>query len=102
MKIKYTKSMKKKSKNSFDTVEESAELVAPPGIQLRRGKRSESIGFSFYFKGIEYRETLKVSITKANLACAIGRRGEILNAITLERFDYEKFMPNSLKSRNPA
>ena len=102
MMIKDTKSMKKKSKNSLDTVKEATELVAPPGIQLRRGKQSESIGFSFYFKGVEYRETLKLSITKANLAYAIGRRGEILNAITLERFDYEKFFPNSLKARKSA
>jgi integrase len=77
-------------------------LVAPPGIQLRRGKRSESIGFSFYFEGVEYRETLKLSLTKANVEYAINRRGEILNAIALGRFDYEKYFPNSLKARKLA
>lgn len=88
----------KKRNNQKDLVK----IVPPPGIQLRRGKRSESIGFSFYFEGVEHRETLKLSLTKANVEYAINRRGEILNAIALGRFDYEKYFPNSLKARKLA
>lgn len=93
---------KNKPKKTLNRPKKSENLVAPPGIQLRRGKRSESIGFSFYFEGIEYRETLKLSLTKANLEYATNRRGEILNAIALGRFDYEKYFPNSLKARKLA
>ena len=93
-----TKNAKKKAKNSgkLET------LIAPPGIQLRRGKRSESIGISFYFEGVEYRETLKLSITKSNLEFAINRRCAILDKIAMGRFDYDEYFPDSLKARRSA
>ncbi|WP_267875206.1 Arm DNA-binding domain-containing protein, partial [Massilia psychrophila] len=92
----------KKVKKASAKVKVQEPLVAPPGIQFRRGKRSESIGFSFYCDNFEYRETLKLTTTKDNLEYAVRRRGEILNAITKGIFDYEEYFPNSLKARKLA
>lgn len=47
------------------------------------------------YKGMECRETLKLSHTKPNIRYAERLRGEILNAIELGTFDYVKYFPDS-------
>lgn len=47
------------------------------------------------YRGMECRETLKLAHTKANIKFAERLRGEILNAIQLQTFDYAKYFPDS-------
>jgi integrase len=72
--------------------------IASPGIELRKGARSESIRIDFIYKGVRCREALKLEHTKKNIAYAIRRRGEVLNAIERGTFRYGEFFPDSPKS----
>lgn len=47
------------------------------------------------YKGVECRETLKLTHTKPNIRYAERLRGEILNAIELGTFVYAKYFPDS-------
>ena len=47
------------------------------------------------YRGMECRETLKLTHTRANIKFAERMRGEILNAIELGTFDYAKYFPES-------
>jgi len=47
------------------------------------------------YRGMECRETLKLSHTRANIKYAERLRGEILNAIELGTFDYAAYFPES-------
>ncbi|MYM81145.1 DUF3596 domain-containing protein [Duganella sp. FT50W] len=71
------------------------EKSSPSGIELRKGLKTESIRIKFMYKGIECRESLKLAHTKANIKFAERLRGEILNAIQLQTFDYAKYFPDS-------
>ncbi|MES2319052.1 MAG: tyrosine-type recombinase/integrase [Pseudomonadota bacterium] len=66
--------------------------IASPGIELRKGARSESIRIDCIYKGVRCREALK-------LAYAVRRRGEVLNAIERGTFRYSEFFPDSPKSK---
>lgn len=72
------------------------------GIQLRKGKKTETIRILFRYKGQLCRETLKRDHTKANIAYAVRRRGEIINAIDRGDFDYDVFFPNSVRAKKTA
>lgn len=72
-----------------------SELVAPVGIELRKGARSESIRIKFMYQGMECRESVKLAHTKANIRYAERKRGTILNEIELGKFDYSAHFPDS-------
>ena len=65
------------------------------GIELRKGVNTESIRIKFMYRGMECRESLKLSHTKANINYAVRLRGEILNAIEKNTFRYVDYFPNS-------
>lgn len=69
------------------------------GIELRKGVRSESIRIYFSYRGVECREPLKLAHTKQNIAYAVRRRGEVLNAIERGTFVYHEFFPNSSRAK---
>ena len=69
------------------------------GIAVRQWKNSTTIRISFWYKGVECRETLSVPAMKSNLQYAERLRGEIINAIERGTFDYGKFFPNSKRAR---
>lgn len=73
--------------------------TGPRGIELRKGADSESIRVKFMYRGMECRETLKLSHSKPNIKYAERLRGEILNAIERDTFVYGDYFP---KSRNLA
>lgn len=65
------------------------------GIELNKGVNSESIRIKFMYRGMECRESLKLSHSKANINYAVRLRGEILNAIEKNTFRYIDYFPNS-------
>jgi integrase len=65
------------------------------GIELRTGATSESIRIKFMYRGMECRESLRLAHTKANINYATRLRGEILNAIERNSFNYAEFFPDS-------
>lgn len=69
--------------------------TGPRGIELRKGTRSESIRIKFMYRGMECREALKLTHTKANIKYAERLRGEILNAIERNAFVYADYFPQS-------
>lgn len=71
--------------------------IASPGVELRKGTRTETIRLDFIYRGQRCRETLKLAHTTKNIAYAIRRRGEILNAIERGTFRYSAFFPDSPK-----
>ena len=73
--------------------------TAPRGIELRKGADSETIRVKFMYRGVECRETLKLSHTRANINYADRLRGEILNAIERGTFQYADYFPESKRAR---
>ena len=69
------------------------------GLELRKGKSSESIRIVFTYRGVLCKETLKLNHTKSNIAYATRKRGEVINAIARETFKYHEFFPESTKAR---
>lgn len=69
--------------------------VANAGVELRKGTRSETIRIDFIYRGVRCREPLKLAHTKNNIAYAVRRRGEVLNAIERGTFRYSEFFPDS-------
>src|SRR5471030_1196385 len=65
------------------------------GVELRKGASSESIRIKFMYRGMECRETLKLTHTRANIKFAERLRGEILNAIEMGTFSYSAYFPES-------
>lgn len=53
----------------------------------------------FYYQGRVCRETLSVEATKSNINYANRLRGEIINAIERDKFDYAHFFPHSKHAR---
>lgn len=72
------------------------------GIELRKGERSETIRIVFQYQGKRCREPLRLEHTKKNIAYAIRRRGEVINAIERGTFVYEEFFPDSLTAKKHA
>lgn len=73
--------------------------VVSTGIELRTGSRSESIRICFMYRGVECREPLRLPHTRQNIAYAIRRRGEIINAIERGTFVYSEFFPESSRAK---
>jgi len=69
------------------------------GVELRSGKRTESIRIYFTYRGVDCREALKLPHTKQNIAYAVRRRGEVLNAIERGTFVYTEFFPDSPRAK---
>jgi integrase len=69
------------------------------GVELRTGKRTESIRIYFTYRGVDCREALRLPHTKQNIAYATRRRGEVLNAIERVTFVYEEFFPDSSRAK---
>jgi len=69
------------------------------GVELRIGRRAESIRIYFTYRGVDCREALKLPHTKQNIAYAVRRRGEVLNAIERGIFRYEEFFPDSPRAK---
>jgi integrase len=69
------------------------------GIAVRQWQHSTTIRLTFWYKGVECRETLALPATKANLHYAQRLRGEILNAIEKGTFDYGQYFPDSKRAR---
>lgn len=72
---------------------------AATGIAVRQWQNSTTIRLSFYYKGVECRETLGLPATKPNLHYAQRLRAEILNAIERGTFDYGHYFPDSKRAR---
>jgi integrase len=69
------------------------------GLELRKGKKTESIRIVFTYHGVLCKETLKLSHTASNIAYAVRKRGEVLNAIARDTFKYHEFFPSSPKAK---
>ena len=69
------------------------------GIAVRQWQNSTTLRISFWYKGVECRETLSLPANKANIQYAQRLRGEILNAIERGTFDYGQYFPDSKKAR---
>jgi integrase len=69
------------------------------GIAIRQWQNSTTIRLSFWYKGVECRETLSLPATKSNLQYAERLRGEILNAIAKGTFNYGHYFPDSKRAR---
>jgi integrase len=69
------------------------------GVELRTGQHAESIRIYFTYRGVDCREPVRLPHTKQNIAYAIRRRGEILNAIERGTFVYSEFFPDSPKAK---
>ena len=64
-----------------------------------RATSASSIQIDFTYKGMRCREKIKLKPTKANLAWAERRRGEVLNAIERGTFVYSEFFPGSKNAK---
>jgi len=69
------------------------------GVELRSGERTESIRIYFTYRGVDCREPLRLPHTKQNIAYAMRRRGEVINAIERGTFVYSDFFPESPRAR---
>ena len=75
-------------------------IKASKGVVIRHWKNNTTtIRISFWYKGVECRETLSLPATKANLQYAERLRAEILNAIARNTFNYGKHFPKSKRAR---
>ena len=70
----------------------------PEGVEIRVGKRRESLRVTFTFNGERCRETLDIPVTPANIKYAGNLRGEIKNRIERGTFDYSEFFPESKRA----
>lgn len=70
----------------------------PEGVEIRAGKRRESLRVTFTFNGERCRETLDIPVTPANIKYAGNLRGEIKNRIERGTFDYSEFFPESKRA----
>jgi integrase len=82
--------------------------IASTGVELRTGQRTQSIRICFMYRGVECRGGFRLPLTKQNIADAIRRRGEVINAIERGTFVYSEFFPEPSRSKlfappeNPA
>ncbi|HAT8326971.1 TPA: DUF3596 domain-containing protein [Legionella pneumophila] len=72
----------------------------PTGVEIRQWDSGKStLRISFYYRGIQCRETLKVEITPSNIKYAERLRGEIINSIERGTFSYADYFPQSKLAR---
>ncbi|MCE3269027.1 MAG: hypothetical protein K0R49_1279 [Burkholderiales bacterium] len=67
--------------------------LTPPGIVINDSGKSFRI--VFMFNGIRCRETINLQPTKINIKYAANLRGEILNKIAKNEFNYAEYFPDS-------
>jgi len=67
----------------------------PAGIEIRHGKRIDSLRIRFHYKNKECCEGLKLKPTKNNILRANKLRAEIINAIARGTFNYTEYFPES-------
>ena len=66
------------------------------GVKIRRWESGRTtLMIQFYYQGVVYRETLSIAATSTNINYASRLRGEIINAIERNSFNYADFFPNS-------
>lgn len=70
----------------------------PKGVEVRPGKRRESLRVTFNHNGERCRETLDIEATPANIKYAGKLVGEIENRIARGTFNYSEFFPNSKRA----
>ncbi|HAT1848302.1 TPA: tyrosine-type recombinase/integrase [Legionella pneumophila] len=72
----------------------------PAGIEIRRWSSGKTtLRISFYYKGVQCRETLKLEVTPSNIKYAERLRCEILNTIERGTFSYADYFPQSNLAR---
>ena len=71
----------------------------PKGICIRKNKESSTLQIFFSYKGMQCRETLKLSPTVKHIQYAQGLKLQIDNEIVLGKFDYSKYFPDSPKAK---
>ncbi|HAT9621503.1 TPA: DUF3596 domain-containing protein [Legionella pneumophila subsp. pneumophila] len=72
----------------------------PAGVEIRRWSSGKTtLRISFYYRGVQCRETLKLEITPSNIKYAERLRCEILNAIERGTFSYADYFPQSNLAR---
>ncbi len=77
----------------------NSSLRCPPGIEIRKWKSGRTtLRIQFYYQGVLCRETLKLEATANNIKYTERLRGEIINAIERNNFNYSEFFPKSKKA----
>jgi len=72
----------------------------PAGVEVRRWASGKAtLRISFYYRGVQCRETLKLDVTPSNIKYADRLRSEILNAIERGTFSYADYFPQSKLAR---
>ncbi len=72
----------------------------PAGVELRHWKSGKTtLRISFYYRGMQCRETIKFEATPSNIKYADRLRSEILNAIERGTFSYADYFPLSKLAR---
>lgn len=68
----------------------------PAGVEIRRWSSGKTtLRISFYYRGVQCRETLKLEVTPSNIKYAERLRCEILNTIERGTFSYADYFPQS-------
>jgi integrase len=70
----------------------------PRGVELRKGKKGDTLRITFHFRGVRCREPLAIEANRDNIRYAANLLGEIENAIAHKSFDYRKYFPNSKRA----
>lgn len=72
----------------------------PAGVEIRRWSLGKTtLRISFYYRGVQCRETLKLEVTPSNIKYAERLRCEILNTIERGTFSYADYFPQSNLAR---
>lgn len=72
----------------------------PAGVEIRRWSSGKTtLRISFYYRGVQCRETLKLEVTPSNIKYAERLRCEILNTIERGTFSYADYFPQSNLAR---
>ncbi|HAU1146916.1 TPA: DUF3596 domain-containing protein [Legionella pneumophila] len=68
----------------------------PAGVEIRHWRSGKTtLRISFYYRGVQCRETLKLEVTPSNIKYAERLRCEILNTIERGTFSYADYFPQS-------
>ncbi|MCB5206093.1 site-specific integrase [Methylovorus mays] len=72
--------------------------VIPSGVEVRPGKRGDTLRIVFQFRGVRCREKLDVMASRENIKYAKNLLGEINNAIAHKKFEYRNYFPKSKRA----
>ena len=74
--------------------------TTPAGVELRQWVSGKvTLRISFYYRGMQCRETVKLEPTPGNIKYAARLRAEIMNAIERGTFSYADYFPQSKLAR---